>query len=151
MAFDVRAGLAAAFGRDEAARDDARAVLFGTLFHQDTTYEATVDAVPLVIAYLADVDDDAWSKELWLWLGNVALSALLPPAKSASHGGAWGPGVHASLLASFRTSLAVMGPRDGSRFAPFASALHTATLRDEPAEGRTIVLAALKDLFHLEP
>jgi hypothetical protein len=46
-----------------------------------------------------------------------------------------------------------MGPRDGSRFAPFASALHTATLRDEPtdAEGRTIVLAALKDLFHLEP
>jgi hypothetical protein len=97
VTFDVRAGLAAALGRDEAARDDARAVLFGTLFHQDTTYEATVDAVPLVIAYLSDVDDDAWSKELWLWLGNVALSALLPPAKSASHGGAWGPGVRASL------------------------------------------------------
>lgn len=151
--WDVQAALTTAFSRgaDEEGRADAHAVLFGALFHQDTTYEATCDAVPFVVAYLADIEDDAWSKELWLWLGNVLLSAMLPPAESASHGGAWGPGVRLTLLGAIRDSLASMGAREGSRFSSFADALRVAARSDEPAdaERESIVTGALKELFHL--
>lgn len=138
-------------GRRRRGRADAQAVLFGALLHQDTTFEATCDAVPFVVAYLADIEDDAWSKELWLWLGNVLFSAMLPPAESASHAGAWGPGVRLTLLATIRNSLASMGAREGSRFSPFADALRSAAQSDEPAdtERESIVTEALKELFHL--
>jgi hypothetical protein len=53
---------------------------------------------------------------------------------------------------ALRDSLATMGPREGSRFTPFAEALRTATAHDEPADagGRAVVTDALKNLFHLE-
>lgn len=119
---------------DDRERSEALDLLFGTLLHQGTTYGATCDAVPFVIAYLADADDGDWSQWLWIWLGFVVGSARLPSTLSGSRAGPHGPGVRERLLAAFRNSFAVMRPPPGSRFADLAELLKQESARDEAWE-----------------
>lgn len=84
--YDVQAALAAVLSEPTEAHDEdqpdwAWDVMNSCLFHQGTVYEATIYALPFVLAFLCGSPDSEVANDLWYWSGCVLASASMPAAE----------------------------------------------------------------------